>query len=75
MRAYKFSPKWEIGQKSPALTGLRKTPIKPFHSSRNKRFREDLGPITANARGGAIRESRRTFGWLCIGGGEQEEES
>ena len=39
MRAYKFGQKWEIGQKSPALTGLRKTvaanPIKPFISSRN----------------------------------------
>ena len=25
MRAYKFSQKWEIGQRSPALTGPRKT--------------------------------------------------
>ena len=44
MRAYKFGQKWEIGQKSPALTGLRKTdaanPIKPFKSSRNQRFRK-----------------------------------
>ena len=42
MRAYKFGQKWEIGQKPPALTGLRKTdavnPIKPFNSSRNQRF-------------------------------------
>ena len=69
MRAYKFGQKWETGQKSPALTGLRKTdaaiPIKPFNSSRNQRFREDLEPITTNTRGGGIRESRRTggFGW------------
>ena len=44
MRAYKFGQKWEIGQKSPASTGLRKTdaanPIKPFKSSRNQRFRK-----------------------------------
>ena len=44
MRLYKFGQKWEIGQKSPALTGLRKTdaanPIKPFKSSRNQRFRK-----------------------------------
>ena len=66
MRAHKFGQKWEIGQKSPALTGLRKTdaaiPIKPFNSSRNQRFREDLEPITTNARGRVIRESRRTRG-------------
>ena len=72
MRAHKFGQKWEIGQKSPALTGLRKTnaaiPIKPVNSSRNQRFREDLEPITANARGGVFRESRRTRGFdseLC----------
>ena len=35
----------------------------PFNSSRNQRFREDLEPITTNARGGAIRESRRTRGF------------
>ena len=68
MRAYKFGQKWEIGQKSPALTGLRKTdaaiPVKPFNSSRNQRFREELEPITTNARGGAIRESRSTRGFL-----------
>ena len=64
MRAYKFGQKWEIGQKSPALTGLRKTDaansIKPLNSSRNQRFQEVLEPITANARGGVIRGSRRT---------------
>ena len=67
MRAYKFGKKWEIGQKSPALTGLRITdtanPIKPFKSSRNQRFREVLEPITTNARGGVIRDSRRTRGF------------
>ena len=72
MRAHKFGQKWEIGQKSPALTGLRKTetaiPIKPFSPSRNQRFWEDLGPITANARGGAIRESRRTRGLRLLPG-------
>ena len=69
MRAYKFGQKWEIGQKSPALTGLRKTdaaiPIKPFNSSRNQRFQEDLEPITTNARGGVIRKSRRTRGFFA----------
>ena len=44
MRAYKFGQKWEIGQKSPASTCLRKTdaanPIKPFRTSRNQRFRK-----------------------------------
>ena len=44
MRAYKFGQKWEIGQKSPASTCLRKTdaanPIKPFKTSRNQRFRK-----------------------------------
>ena len=67
MGAHRFGQKWEIGQKSPALTGPRKTdaavPEKPFSSPRNKRFREDLEPITTNARGGAIRESRRTRGF------------
>ena len=60
----KFGQKWEIGQKSPALTGLRKTgaaiSVKSFTSSRNQRFREDLEPTTTNARGGVIRDSRRT---------------
>ena len=44
MRAYKFGQKWEIGQKSPASTGVSKTdaanPIKPFKSSRNQRCRK-----------------------------------
>ena len=44
MKAHKFGQRWEIGQKSPALMGLRKTdaanPIKPFKSSRNQRFRK-----------------------------------
>ena len=66
MGAKKSGQKWEIGQKSPAFTGLRKTdaaiPVKPFNSSRNLRFREELEPITTNARGGAIRESHRTRG-------------
>ena len=66
MRAHKFGQKWEIGQKSPALTCLRKTDaaiqIKPFNSSRNQRFLEDLEPITTNARGGVICKSRRTRG-------------
>ena len=67
MGAHKFGQKWEIRQKSPALTGLRKNdtaiPVKPVNSSRNKQFREELQPITANARGGVIRESRRTRGF------------
>ena len=71
MRAHKFGQKWEIGQKSPALTGLRKTnaaiPIKPFNSSRSQRFQVDLEPITTNARGGVIRESRRTRGFRMAG--------
>ena len=57
MRAQKFGQKWEIGQKSLALTGL-------FNSPRNQRFREDLEPIITNARGRAIRESRRTRGFF-----------
>ena len=45
--AYKFSQKWEIGQKSPASTCPGKTdaanPIKPFKTSSNQRFRKFWG--------------------------------
>ena len=72
MRAYKFGQKWEIGQKSPALTGVRKTdaanPIKPFKSPRNQQFQEVLEPISANARGGVIRDLRRTRAFRSLRG-------
>ena len=67
MRAYKFGQKWEIGQKSPALTGLRKTdaanPIKPFKSSRNQRFLKFWSLLLRMPEAGVIRDSRRTRGF------------
>ena len=54
----------QIWPKMGTLMGLRITnaavQMKLINSSRNRRFQENSEPITTNARGGAIREPRRT---------------
>ena len=74
-------PKMGIGQKLPALTGLRKTdavnPMKPFKASRNQRFRKFWSLLLRMPEAGsfAIRVALAVFRlWLSAGGGMAPDE-